>query len=144
MRKIIVLLLAMCVAMPLMAGDDRSIDKGRLPATAKEFIAKHFEKAEISLATMDKELFDTTYDVFFTDGNKVEFDKNGEWKEVSCKYSRVPESVIPKQIKEFVAAKHPGRYAKEIEKDKYYYEVKLDSGLELKFDKKFRLVDYDD
>lgn len=98
---------------------------------------------EISLATIDKELFDTTYEVFFTNGNKVEFSKNGEWKDIDCEYSRVPESAIPAKIREHIDTKHKGRYVKEIDRDKRDYEIKLDNGIELKFDLKFNLIGYD-
>lgn len=144
MKKIVVLLLTVCFSSPLFAGDDRPIDKERLPVPAKDFISQYFTDTEISLATMDKELFDTTYEVFFTNGCKVEFDRNGKWKDIDCKYSRIPDGAIPEEISRFIASNHSGRYAKEIDRDKRDYEVKLDNGLELKFDLRFRLIGYDD
>lgn len=29
---------------------------------------------------MDKDIFDVTYDVMFVNGDKLEFDKQGNWK----------------------------------------------------------------
>ena len=132
------------LSLPLLAGDDRPINKERLPDEARTFIGRYFATAEISLATMDKELWDTTYEVFFTDGSKVEFDRNGQWKEIDCKYGRVPDGAVPEEIARFIAANHADRYIKEIDRDKRDYEVKLDNGLELKFDLRFRLIGYDD
>jgi len=143
MRKGIALFLAIFVSLSVFAGDDKPINVDKLPAAAKAFIAQHFSTTEISLATMDKELFDTTYEVFFTDGCKVEFGKNGQWTDIDCKYSRVPESAIPTEINAFVTNRHPEQYVKEIDRDRYDYEIKLDNGLELKFDLNFRLTEYD-
>ena len=143
MKKWIVLVAALAVSLPLLAGDDRPISKDRLPAPAKEFIARHFASMEISLATMDKEMFDTTYEVFFIDGSKVEFGRNGLWQEIDCKYGRVPEAALPEGIRTYLQANQPDRFVKEIDRDKHDYEVKLDNGLELKFDLGFRLIGYD-
>jgi hypothetical protein len=136
----------MLVLMPLIAfaDDDKPINVNELPARAKEIIDQHFADSRVSLATVEREVFNTSYEVFFTDGNKIEFDKNGEWKEINCKFSRVPETIIPEQITTFVTKNHEGRYIKEIDKDKHDYEVKLDNGLELKFDLKYNLICYDD
>ena len=144
MKKAIVLFLTLTAVTPLLAGDDKPIQANNLPSAAREFIERHFTTAEISLATIDKELWDTTYEVFFTDGRKIEFDKNGQWKEIDCKYSRVPESAVPGEINRYLAAQHPGRHVREIDRDRRDYEVKLDNGLELKFDLRFQLIGYDD
>ena len=144
MKKLFLLLMAMGLSFPAFAGHDKPISTDKLPAKAREFIAAHFDMSKISLTTMDKELFDTTYEVFFTDGNKIEFDRKGEWKDIDCKYSRVPDAAVPQGIKDYIAANHAGRFIKAIDRDKHDYEVKLDNGLELKFDLRFRLIGYDD
>lgn len=144
MKKIFILIFGLVVSLPAFAGNNKPINPENLPAKAKKFIAEYFTDANISLATVDRELFDTTYEVFFTNGNKVEFDKNGRWKEIDCKYSRIPNNALPTEISRYISANFPDRYAKEIDRDKRTYEVKLNNGLELKFDLKFRLIGYDD
>ena len=49
---------------------------------------------------METDWFDKSYDVIFTNGDKLEFDKKGVWTEVNCKYSAVPVAVVPDAIKE--------------------------------------------
>lgn len=144
MKKMSVLFLVLSVSLTAFAGNDKPISEDKLPAAAREFIAKHFQGSEISLATVDRELRDTTYEVFFTNGNKVEFDRKGQWKDIDCKYSRVPESAVPQEINSHISTSHQGLYVKEIDRDKRDYEVKLSNGLELKFDLSFRLIGYDD
>lgn len=51
------------------------------------------------MAKMETDWFDKSYDVIFTNGDKLEFDKKGVWTEVNCKYSAVPVAVVPEAIK---------------------------------------------
>lgn len=56
---------------------------------------------------MDEELFDKDYKVVFVNGAKVEFAKNGEWKDVECKYGEVPAAIVPQQIRDYVTKNYP-------------------------------------
>ena len=80
----------------------------------------------------------------FVNGAKVEFTKNGEWKDVECKYGEVPAAIVPQQIRDYVAKNFAGRKIVSIDRDKRDWEVKLDNGLDLKFDLQFRLIEIDD
>ena len=81
--------------------------------------------------------------LFFTNGNKVEFDKKGNWEEVDCKHSSVPVPIIPAAIQKYVTTHYPDAKVLKIERDKKDYEVKLSNRTELKFDLKFNLIDID-
>ncbi len=144
MKKLFVLLCAISVSLPLMADNDRPIEIDRLPAPAKEFIRQHFSDAKVALVTEDRELFDTSYKVFFAGGCKIEFDRGGQWKDIDCKHARVPDGAIPEAIRSYITANHPERYVTEIDRDRRDYEVKLDNRLELIFDLRFRLIGIDD
>ncbi len=126
------------------ADNDKVITIDQLPATAKQFIATYFPDAKPSIVKMDSELFDKSYEVIFADGGKVEFDKKGEWNEVDCKQSQVPEGIVPQQIKNYIATNYKEAKVLRIERDSRDYEVKLSNKLELKFDLKFNLIDIDD
>ena len=93
---------------------------------------------------MDKSWFDQEYEVIFVNGNKVEFRKYGDLKEVDCKYSMVPAGIVPVPIVEYLKENHPDIPVIKFEQDTKEYEVKLKGGIELTFDKQFRLIDYDD
>lgn len=129
---------------PALAGNDRPIAVGELPAASQEFIKAHFSGVEISFSKVDEGLFDKDYKVVFVNGAKVEFAKNGEWKDVEYKYGEVPASVVPQQIRDYVSKNYPGRKITAIDRDRRDYEVELDNGLDLKFDLQFRLIDIDD
>lgn len=144
MKKLIVLLIALMPAAAAMAGDDKPIAYNELPAKARTFIEQNFPDAKVALATVESANWNPTYDVIFTDGSKLEFIASGEWKEINCKYSRVPSGVIPESIAAFLNQHHPDNHVVEIERSKRRYEVKLDNRLELRFDINGQFQGYDD
>ena len=99
--------------------------------------------SNIAMAKVESDFLQKSYDVIFTDGNKVEFDKKGNWTEVNCKFSVVPQGIIPSPIQKYTATNYPDAKVLKIERDKTDYEVKLSNGWELKFDSKFNLIDID-
>ncbi len=145
MKRIILSLTALMLAAgTAFADNDKPITVDQLPAAAKQFIGKYFADAKVSYAKMDTELFDKSYEVVFTEGNKVEFDSKGEWKDVNCKFTKVPEGIVPQQIANYVATNYKEAKIVQIDRDKHDYELKLNNGLELKFDLKFQLIGIDD
>lgn len=138
-----VLVLLLSLQSNVQAGNDKPIKFEQLPATAKEMINTHFSGVQLSFAKEESEIFDKSYEIIFVNGNKIEFDKNGNWKEIDCKYTEVPESVIPSVILNHVRNTYGGVRIVSIEKYKKGYEVELANGLELKFNKQFELIDID-
>ena len=146
MKKLLILAAAVFAlgTSTVSADNDRPISVSELPEKAQQFIRQHFPNEKVSFDKMERELFDTTYEVIFTSSSKVEFLKNGDWKEVDCKYSTVPAAIIPQQIAQYVSQYYPDTSVVQIDRDKRDYEVKLTNGLELTFDLKFNLIDIDD
>jgi hypothetical protein len=147
MKKLFITLIAfLSTATAAMAStdSDRPIVFEQLPLASQEFIKTHFPEAKISLTTVDREAFETTYEVYFKDGRHVEFYGNGKWKEIDCEYSRVPLSAIPKQIQDYLSENYGDSYVVGISNDRRDYEVELNSGFELIFDRSFRLIGFDD
>lgn len=126
------------------ADDDKPISVNELPKKSLEFIKQYFPKEEISYAKVEKDFWDKTYEIVFVKGQKIEFGKNGEWKDIDCKFSVVPASLIPQAIKDYLSKHFPDAQVLQLERDAKKYEVKLNNKLELKFDLKFRLMEIDD
>lgn len=144
MKKLVVLFVCLFTLTSVVRADsDKAIRTDQLPELAQQFIKQHFAGNNVAIAKMESDLFSKSYDVIFANGNKVEFDKAGEWKEIDCKYSMVPSAVIPDAIRKYVTANYPDAKIVKIERDKKDYEVKLSGGLELKFDLKFNLINID-
>jgi len=125
------------------AGSNKSIRIDQLPEKARVLINTHFSEIKISYATKDKELFDTSYEVVFTNGTKIEFNRKGNWTDIECR-NGIPEEIIPVEIMKFVHEHHPGLKVTKVEYDRNGYEVKLINGIEMKFDSRLKMRGYDD
>lgn len=144
MKKLILLFACLfTLHVAVQADNDKPIQVNQLPQQAQQFIKQHFASKPIAMAKVETDLFYKSYDVIFTNGNKVEFDKKGQWTEVNCKYDAVPLKIIPTAILKYVTANYPKTKITKIERDSKDYEVKLSSGIELTFDTKFNLIDID-
>ena len=119
--------------------DERPVDYERLPKQAREFISQHFQSWEVMGVTQD----DGEYDVFFNNGNKIEFDRKGNWKEIECKTGFIPYAVVPSAIANFVKGNYPGRDIIEAKRERKGHQVKLDNRVELKFDRNDRFIGLD-
>lgn len=145
MKKLLILFFCLVtVSLTAKADDDKPIDFKQLPQQAQQFVKQHFNGVMVSLVKMESDFLDKSYEVIFSNGSKVEFNKKGVWKEVNCKYSVVPDAVIPVQIRNYVSKNYPNVKILKIEKeDRQRHEVELSNGLDLKFDSKFNLIDID-
>lgn len=126
------------------ADNDRVIAKENLPAKAQQFVKTHFPESKISYVKEERDFFDRNYEIVFVDGAKVEFNRSGEWVDVDCRYTSVPQAIVPDAIKAYVKESFPNVQIMEIERKRGNYEVKLSNKLELLFDKKLKLKDIDD
>ncbi|MBR5335138.1 MAG: PepSY-like domain-containing protein [Bacteroidaceae bacterium] len=126
------------------ADNDRVITKEKLPAAAQRFVNEHFGSLKISYVKEERDLFERNYEVVFTDGTKVEFLRNGNWKEVDCRYGEVPAVLVPEPVRKYISENYPNEKVLRIDRDRHDYEVKLSNRLELTFDRNFNIIDIDD
>ena len=78
MKKLVMMLVCMfAVHTMVMADNDKPIEVSQLPAKAQTFIKTYFKNHKVALAKMESGVFYKSYDVVFTNGEKVEFD-NGK------------------------------------------------------------------
>lgn len=127
------------------AGNSKAITLTDLPGLAQETIKANFGKHKVAMVKMETGFFEkTTYDVVFTNGDKIEFDSNGNWKEVSVKSGAVPEALVPQAVRSYLKSNYPRTKVVEIDKGSNKCEVKLSSGLEITFDNNYNVIDIDD
>ncbi len=143
MKKIFFLIVLSFIFATSCAGPDKPIAVSQLPAAAQNFIKTNFASNKVSHAFID-EGFSTEYEVYFENGNQIEFDKNGQWKEVKCIIGKVPAKIIPASISKYVAQYFSGTDIIKIKKDRRGYEVELRNDIELEFDLKGNFVKMDD
>lgn len=120
---------------------DRHINKNELPRQARAFLTAHYGQTGISYATVDREAFDTTYDVSLADGTKLEFSKNGNILEIkSPRGGSVPASAIPDKIAAYITRNYPKATVSQMEIDGRLCEVLLSNGVEITFNKQGEMV----
>lgn len=84
------------------------------------------------------------YEVHFSSGTELEFDKNGDFKKVDCKHQAVPEGIVPLQVTRYVQTSYPSSLITEWEKMRNGWKAELDNDLELYFDKGYNFTGMDD
>ena len=146
MKKIkFLLMMAMVMTMSLTMSaddDDRVIAFDQLPQAAQTFLKANFANKVPLVVTADWD----DYTIRYESGEKIEFNRSGDWKDIECYNNKVPTSVIPEQIVNYVKQNYPGKSVIKIERHRSVYEVKLNNGMEVEFNRNFQVigVDYDD
>lgn len=144
MKKLLLVFVCLFTLQSVVRADnDKPIQVNQLPQQAQQFIKQHFADSNIAMAKVESDWLNKSYDVIFTSGDKVEFDKKGNWTEVNCKFSSVPTAIVPAAILKYVKTTYPDAKILKIDRDKKDFEVKLSNKWELKFDLKFNLIDMD-
>lgn len=133
------LLMSVCA----MADNDKPISVSELPQSAQQFINKNFKGKKVAMAKEEKGLLDRGYDVVFVDGVELEFDNKGNWTSVDCEKTSVPTAIVPHKIAAYVKTNYSGQHITKIEKDNKDYEIELSNGLEITFNKKFKVIEID-
>lgn len=144
MKKIITILAALfCLPFLSSADDDYAIQFSQIPAEAQAFVRTHFDEAQVAYCMRDRR----SYEVKFADGAEIEFNAEGKWKEVDCKYKAVPASVlelIPAAIQTYVKTNFPKALVSKVDVKRRGYELKLNNGLELEFNNAGKFLRMDD
>lgn len=143
-RKSFLMALIACSLSFTSCSKDGIIPFSQLPQQAQQIVEQHFRDAEISVVMKDKDFLHTEYEVRFNNGNKVEFDKNGELTKADCCTQPVPDAILPEPVKQYVLTNFPNDYVTEWSKDDLHWKAELSSKLELIFSRKYQYVGLDD
>ncbi len=141
MKKLLLLFLSVVLIHSVVRADDGvPVTMDKLPATAQRLIKTHFSTSDIAYIQMEREWVSKSYEVAFVNGNKIDFDHKGNWTELNCKFTQVPDALVPKAIRNYVSRNHSGRTIRKMEREGNYFDIELDNGLEIKFNKQFKVV----
>lgn len=113
-----------------------NIKKHRIPPRIEVFLKIHFAKYEIEKLKYDAE--DKECKVKYTNGYKIEFDKNGNWVEIGSDYQPLPKSVIellPRNALLYISRNYRRKIILKIKRKSFGYKVKLLDASDLLFDK---------
>ena len=132
----------MTMSLTMRADDDRVITFDQLPQPAQTFLKQHFASKVPLIVTADWD----DYKIVYESSESIEFDRTGNWKDIECYNSKVPNEVIPEQIATYLSKNQPGKSVIKLERHRSMYEVKLNNGMEIEFNRNFQVIgmDYDD
>lgn len=144
MKKIFIALACVFTLVTNACADNyQPISRTQLPEKAQTFLSTYFPEAKVSLVRKEIDVMELSYDVIFTDGSKVEFDRKGNWTEVDCLNQPLPSGIVPEAIEKVIRTQYPEAQATKIERDHREFDVKLNNRVELTFNKNMQLVDID-
>ena len=122
------------------ADHDQIVAFDQLPQAAQALLKQHFASKVPLVITVDRD----DYTIVYESGEKVEFDKQGNWKEINCRTSQVPAELIPEQIKAHVRTTFAGATIVSLDRDRRGYDIKLSNGLDVEYNRAFQVVEIDD
>ena len=147
MKRIFIAVLLMLIGMSTArAYNERAIAFEQLPVAAQEFLRTHFADLQIAYIVEDAKFMGSEYEVVYTDRTEVDFDSKGMWTSVERRYSPVPDSIVPVEIKGKLETLPylGGNYIRAIKRNTFKWEVDLSNGLEVELDLRFNIIDIDD
>lgn len=106
---------------------DWVIPPDSLPQRARQFIAQIFPDAQIWYVERDG----GEYEVELSNGIKIEFLGNGDWKEIEAEYIGIPYNVFPANVANTIRKTYPQTVIISAEKKWGTYEIKLNNMMEL-------------
>jgi len=140
--KRFLLLIAATLTFSAASAQDSKVTFNDLPADAINFVRQHFLIDHIASVWKDTDYNDEEYTVIFRDGLEIEFNGNGDWKELKARHGKVPDHVVPEKILAHVSATFPFESIKEVSRNltKKRYNAELTDDQELKFDENFNFI----
>jgi hypothetical protein len=121
----------------VMGDDDRQVALDNLPQEAKNLLSSNFAGKKVSVSTADNDDFT----VRLESGEKIEFERNGNWTEIECYGTSVPAALVPQAIAADVKAAYKGAVITKLERnDNGGYEVSLNNGMEIKYSSSGRRI----
>lgn len=121
--------------------DDKTITDSQLPSNAKVFISTYFPNVDILAAKKSG----SEYEVTLKNGSKIDFTKDGEWKDVEAPTGQaIPSGFYPASIDSYISTNFATSGGiNEISVNKRGYDVDLVSRVELNFDKTGEFIGID-
>lgn len=146
MKKLITtLLLTILAILPVAARTRVYHNANPLPAPARTILKEQFPKQDVNRVKVDSHaLRGDQYEVTLSDGTEIEFGSKGEWIEVDCGHRAVPKYFVIPEIGDYVSKNYKGQRIIQIERASRSYEVELQNGLELRFDRSGKFLRVED
>lgn len=145
MKKVILTAVVMLFAVPFVSAQSST---NVLPQNAQDFISEHFSSETVEKVDEEDGWFswdkNEMYEVHFSGGLRLDFNKDGEITEISVKDGMtIPESAIPAQLLSHIDSNYPNAEILSWEQEDDKQEIELADGKELEFDLNGKFVKED-
>ena len=130
--SILALAIATLVGLQSCEKEDVMIPATELPEEVISFLDTHFSGIEIRSVIKDYDNSTYEFEVYLSNGTRIELSRRGEWRNVENHLAGVPHSVIPNKILTYVAENYPDQMIIGIERDRQI-DVELNGGVGLVF-----------
>ena len=130
--SILALAIATLVGLQSCEKEDVMIPAAELPEEVISFLDTHFSGIEVRSVIKDYDNSTYEFEVYLSNGTRIELSRRGEWRNVENHLAGVPHSVIPNKILTYVAENYPDQMIIGIERDRQI-DVELKGGVELIF-----------
>ena len=140
--SILALAIATLVGLQSCEKEDVMIPAAELPEEVISFLDTHFSGIEIRSVIKDYDNSTYEFEVYLSNGTRIELSRRGEWRNVENHLAGVPHSVIPNKILTYVAENYPDQMIIGIERDRQI-DVELKGGVELVFSLNEDFVKFD-
>ena len=128
--KIFILIISLTVlSISNVFAADMPIQANQLPQNAQSFVKTNFPSDQIVYAEQDR----NSFKVELQSGVEIDFDRNGNWTDVSAKMP-LPTAFIPANVIKSVNTKYPQVPVLEISKEYSGYKLKLGNNREVYVD----------
>ena len=140
--SILALAIATLVGLQSCEKEDVMIPAAELPSEVISFLDIHFSGIEVRSVIKDYDNSTYEFEVYLSNGTRIELSRRGEWRNVENHLAGVPHSVIPNKILTYVAENYPDQMIIGIERDRQI-DVELKGGVELVFSLNEDFVKFD-
>ena len=130
MKKLFAVLMIFCLSVGMLKAEKKRINPKTLPTPATELIERCWSSKILDKAFKDENGFE----VLFTDRTVLNFDVSGNWTEMR-RPRGLPACAIPSHINRIVDEQLNPLYITHIKKLQTGFEVKLDDGQVVEFDR---------
>ncbi|MEI0580062.1 PepSY-like domain-containing protein [Brachyspira pilosicoli] len=134
-KQIILIASIMMLSIATVFAADMPIQANQLPKKAQDFVSVNFPSDQIVYAEQDR----NSFKVELASGVEIDFNKNGDWTEVSAEMP-LPTKFIPANIMKAVETKYPQVPVLSISKEYNSYKLKLGNNREVYVDNSGKIV----
>ncbi|HEY4538524.1 MAG TPA: PepSY-like domain-containing protein [Faecalibacter sp.] len=116
--------------------DESLIQENQLPENAQKFIKNNFGSESVQNIIKEKNVTGDEYKVQLGNGIKIEFNANGEWKEVKAELPNqsVGALFLPQVTRDYLSKNYPDIGIESVDQDAQGIDIELLNKVDLKFD----------